>query len=392
MKKGLLRFFLVCGVIFFLSVLPWTVAAGKAREKKTTEELEIPDVESILSMEEEYASIQKMLDEVTGKETFSFRDYVSKLMKGDASFSFRDLGQKFLSAIRGQFSQEKKKLSFLLAVSVAGGMISALAGIFKSPQARDAGFYLLYLLMFSVLSITFIELAALVGQVFSYLLQFMKVLLPAYFLSIAFCTGARTSYVFYETMLLIITIVELVMLRFVLPAVRVYFVLGMVDQIAEKPFLTKFLALLEKAVRQGIRAVFLVVLSIQGIEAMLAPFVDSAARSVVLKAVGAIPGLGSGAAFVTEALLKSGMLLKNAIGLAGILAILFLCAYPMGKLLFYTNVYYVLSAVTEAVSESRLLACMECSAHAAGMLLYALCAGVLLFLLTIGITLAATNV
>lgn len=391
MKKRLLLL-LVFAALFFLLVLPKAVAAEETEEEGQAEELEIPDADQILSLEEEYDSIQEVLDEVSGKGSFSFSSYVKELMKGDASFSFRSLGKMLLSGIREEFLQEKKNLSFLLAAGVAGGMMSALAGIFTSPQARDTGFYLLYLLLFSVLSVTFMELVSLAGQVFSMLLKFMKVLLPAYFLAIAFCTGARTSYVFYETMLLIITIVELVMIRVILPAVKVYFVLGMVDQIAAKPFLTRFLALIEKGVKQGIRIVFLVVLSLQGIEAMLAPFVDSAAKSVVLKAVGAIPGLGTGAAFVADALLKSGMLLKNAIGLAGALGILFVCAYPVGKMLFYTMFYYLCSAVTEAVSESRLLSCIECSAHAAGMLLYAVCAGVLLFLLTIGITLAATNV
>jgi stage III sporulation protein AE len=91
-------------------------------------------------------------------------------------------------------------------------------------------------------------------------------------------------------------------------------------------------------------------------------------------------------------MLKSGMLLKNAIGLAGVLGIVFLCAYPIGKMVFYTLLYHFSAAAVEAVAEPGVLSCISCSAHAAGLLLYTVCTGVLLFMLTIGITMASANV
>lgn len=398
MKTVPIKLILICAGVLVLSLLfPCTVSAEKAEAGKKVETEKETGVEQagaldqVLDLENEYDSIQDVMDSLSGGTSFSFRSYVAALAQGEVSFSLREIGQHFLDGIRAEFTQGRKNISLLLAVGVVGGMLSSLAGIFLSRQAADTGFYMLYLLLFSALSVTFMELAALAEQVFAILLQFMKVLLPAYFLAIAFCTGARTSYVFYETMLVMITVVEVFIMNLVLPAIKVYFVLGMVHHITEKPFLTKFLSLLEAVIRGSIKTVFLVMLSIQGIEGMLAPFADSAAKSVVLKAVGAIPGLGTGAVGLAEALLKSGMLLKNAIGTAGVLGIIFLCAYPISKMLFYTGLYHLAGAVTEAVAETRLLSCMECSAHAAGLLLYTACAGILLFLLTIGITLAATN-
>lgn len=397
MKIIPVKLILVCAAVLFLSLLlPCTASAWEMdSEEKIETEGEKEDVgmwDQVLDLENEYDSIQEVMDSLSGGKSFSFRSYVAALARGEVSFSLREIGQHFLEGIRAEIDGGRKNISLLLAVSVAGGMLSSLAGIFLNRQAADTGFYMLYLLLFSVLSVTFMELAALAEQVFMILLQFMKVLLPAYFLAIAFCTGARTSYVFYETMLVMITVVEIFIMNLVLPAVKIYFVLGMVHHITEKPFLTKFLSLLETVIRGSIKTVFLVMLSIQGIEGMLAPFADSAAKSVVLKAVGAIPGLGTGAVGLAEALLKSGMLLKNAIGTAGVLGIIFLCAYPVSKMLFYTGLYHLAGAMTEAVAETRLLSCMECSAHAAGLLLYTVCAGILLFLLTIGITLASTNI
>lgn len=385
------RVFLFCILLLLISFLSSHTVSAKREQKEEMKNIST-ELDQMLDLEKEYASIQEVLDSISGISSFSFRTYVKELVNGDASFSFHEMGQHFLDGIRAEASQGRKNISFLLATGIASGMLVALSKVFINRQAADTGFYILYLLLFSVLSMTFIDLASLAEYVFHILLQFMKVLLPAYYLAIAFCTGAKTSYIFYETMLVIITVVELFILHIILPAIRIYFLFGMVHHITEKPFLTKMLELLEKLIRQSIKIVFIVLLSIQGIEGMLAPFADAAARSVVLKAVGVIPGLGTGAAGIAEAILKSGMLLKNAIGLAGVLGIIFLCAYPVGKMLFYTILYYFGSAVTETVAEARLLSCMTCCAHAAGLLLYTASYGILLFLLTIGITLATTNV
>lgn len=393
MKQSCLykRRILFCfALILFFSFLFYRTALAERKQETETEGLSA-ELDQMLDLEKEYDSIQKVLDSISENHAFSFRSYVKELINGDASFSFRSMGQHFLDGFRAEAEQGRKNISFLLAAGIASGMLAALSKVFINRQAADTGFYILYLLLFSVLSVTFMELTALAEHVFHILLQFMKVLLPAYYLAIAFCTGAKTSYIFYETMLVIITVVELFILHIILPAIRIYFLFGMVHHITEQPFLTRLLDLLEKLIRQSIKVIFIVLLSIQGIEGMLAPFADAAARSIVLKAVGVIPGLGTGAAGIAEAILKSGMLLKNAIGLAGILGIIFLCAYPIGKMVFYTFLYYFGSAVTEAVAESRLLSCMTCCAHAAGLLLYTACYGILLFLLTIGITLATTN-
>jgi len=398
---------LLFSVIFFLSLFFFAreVYAGEDSfseenfiEKDSIGEISIEGISSefdfIPGLTEEYNNIQDTINSLA-ENPFSFRKCVDNLLKDGGSGSILSplalAKDSFIEAVVGEFSQGKRHILFLLATGIAGGMLSAMSGLFAGNQAKAAGFYLLYLLLFSVLSVSFAQLAALSAQVFKILLQFVKVLLPAYFLAIAFCSGARTSYVFYETMLLVITLVEIFILNIILPAVHIYFVLGMVQGLSEKSYLKRMLHLMEMAIKGSIRIVFFVVLSIQGIEGMLAPFADTAAKSVVLKAVGLIPGLGSGAAGMAEAMFKSGMFLKNAIGIAGILAIILLCAYPVGKLLFYTLLYHVSCAVTEAASEARLLSCVECGANAAGLLLYTVCMGVLLFLLTIGIALATTN-
>lgn len=385
-----LRHIIFCIIIWIFLVLSYTVSVSAGTIESQEKEQE--KWNDFLDLKEEYAAIQEVVDSLSEGSSFSFSSYVTSLIKGDTSFSFHTLLQYFFNGIQSEAAEGKRNISFLLAVGIVGGMLSGLSNIFLNRQAANIGFYMLYLLLFSVFSATFMELTALAERVFFILLQFMKVLLPAYFLAIAFCTGARTSFVFYETMMVIITVVEIFVMKIILPAIRVYFVFGMVHHLTEKPFLTRLLAMLEKLIRGSVKVIFLVILSIQGIEGMLAPFADAAAKSMVLKAVGAIPGLGTGVAGMAEAILKSGMLLKNAIGLAGIFGIIFLCAYPIGKMVFYTGLYYFGSAATEAVAEPRILACMTSSAHAAGLLLYTACAGILLFLLTIGITLATTNV
>ena len=72
------------------------------------------------------------------------------------------------------------------------------------------------------------------------LIGFMKVLGPVYFLAVAFAAGSSTSILFYNLVLLLIYLVELVILNFLIPFVQVYIVVKVMNNLSEEDYLSKF--------------------------------------------------------------------------------------------------------------------------------------------------------
>ena len=69
------------------------------------------------------------------------------------------------------------------------------------------------------------------------LIGFMKVLGPVYFLAVAFAAGSSTSILFYNLVLLLIYLVELVILNFLIPFVQVYIVVKVMNNLSEEDYL-----------------------------------------------------------------------------------------------------------------------------------------------------------
>ena len=109
-----------------------------------------------------------------------------------------------------------------------------------------------------------------------------------------------------------------------------------------------------------------------------------------MKVSSAIPGIGSILSGVAETVLGAGVLLKNAIGVAGVIAILVICLVPVLKLAIYVILYKLGAAAIQPISDSRLVACLTAASEAASMLLQTLFVGAVLFEIAITIVAVAT--
>ena len=127
------------------------------------------------------------------------------------------------------------------------------------------------------------------------------------------------------------------------------------------------------------------------IKGLIVPVADQIKRSVLYKASEAIPGVGDALGAVTETVLGAAFLLKNAIGVAGLVAIIIICAVPFIKLAMVTIVFKLGSAALQPISDKRFTECIGASAKSAALLLQTVFTGAVLFLLTITIVAVTTG-
>jgi stage III sporulation protein AE len=219
----------------------------------------------------------------------------------------------------------------------------------------------------------------------------MKALVPSYFLSVAFCSSAGTSMIYYEATLFIITFTDILLIKIIVPMINIYLVISMANNLSKEDLLSKLSELIEVVIKWTLKSLLTFVIGFNAIQGMLLPVTDQIKRSAILKAAGAIPGVGDIFGSVTESVLGAGILLKNAIGVAGIVVIILVCAIPIIKLAITSLIYRVGCAAVQPISDKRMLNCINATAEAAGLLLQTVCIGAVLFLLTITIISVTTT-
>jgi stage III sporulation protein AE len=91
------------------------------------------------------------------------------------------------------------------------------------------------------------------------------------------------------------------------------------------------------------------------VRSMLAAGQDGLTRNAVLKSLSALPGIGNGFRFAEEVVLSCGILVKNCVGIAGVICILVICLLPILKIFAFTVFYRLLAAFLQLFSDKRIV-------------------------------------
>lgn len=376
MCKKTKQFFFLCFFLFSFFNICKEVSAGEVSDY-------MDDID--------YDEIQKSVDEVLETDHIDIKAYIEKVISGDTEVSFELLKKSFQSSIKKEFSGEKSIIIRLLAIAVIGAVFTNFSNVFKQNQVADVGFFVTYLLLFSVMTASFFVITKLAAATLTNLLEFMKALVPSYFIAVTFSTGASTSMVFYQASLMLITVIETVLVKLILPFINIYFVVSLTNYIAKEDYLSKTVELIEIVVNWTLKTMLGVVIGYNFIQGMIVPAADQFKKSTFMRAASVIPGVGNAVGGVTETVLGAGILIKNAIGTLGMILILCIIAAPIVKIAGYALLYKLGSAMVQPISDKRILECLNGASKGARLLLYTVFVGGVMFLLTIAIIMASTN-
>lgn len=311
---------------------------------------------------------QESLDAILGKENFSLGQAVKKLMRGELPWTVDTFVEMGKDALLGEVDNYRKTAVYLLGIIIASAVFSNFVTVFDKGQIADISYYTMYLLMITLLMKVFASMSQIAQSAVDAVLTFMEALLPACMMTLYLTAGSITAMGFYQLTLWAVAGVQWMFGDFLLPAVQIYVILLFVNQLMKEDYLSKMADLVKMGILWCLRTVTAVLFGMQAMQYMAAPAVDHMKSSVVNKAVSAIPGLGGAYETVTQTILGSAVVLKNAVGLAGVAALVFLGLVPVLKLACGVLLYRALGAVAQPVADKRVAECIA-SVSAGGELL-----------------------
>ena len=379
--------YVVCCIGTGLIVEQEKISAAQTGEKKQTENITIEDFMD----SSDFTEIQDILDEQLADTDFSFWDTIKTLSGGEGVAGVSDIVAMGKEAVQKEIKQNKSLWLQCFSIAIIVGVFSNFSMIFKNYQVGETGFYIGYLMLFVILFPAFYNIFRIAQQTTDALILFMKALLPVFFLTVATSNGAGTASAMYSNSLLMIGGVEFVIGKVLLPFLEIYFVLSMLNYLSKEAKISKIVECLERLIRWGLKGTIGLVLGMHTIQGLLLPAVEEVKKNAVIKAGGAIPVVGDTFTGVAEMVLSVANLMKNAVGVAGVIAMILLCTVPLLKILLYTVVFKITAAVLEPLGEKRICECFHSVATTAGLLLYLEGAALLLFSITILILSSATG-
>lgn len=380
--KPVRQWFLFACIFWLAGWLPAGAAGIPAANAAATEGDDMID----------YGQIQQAMDEMLLESVqISFSDLVGQLVNGDIQGVFAHLKDYLLDQLFYEIRSNRIVLVQMAGIVFISAVFTNFSMAFSKTFVAETGFYLTYMVLFSLLLTSFMTVTQMASGLMENMLKFMSALVPVFCLAVTFTGNIQTGMWYQQAMVTGITLTEWLISKFILSMIHMYVLISLVNQLSKENALSKCADLIKTVAGWSLKTVLGVILGLNFIQSLVMPAFDSLKNGWAMRVTSAVPGVGDAMGTAMQTVIGSAVLIKNGIGAAGLIVLAFLFLIPAVKLAVIVLMYQAAQAIVQPVADKRMLTCLHCVAE--GVLLILKVQGMvfILFFLSMAMMTAASG-
>ncbi len=320
----------------------------------------VSELTGVISWEEVNNFITRINRELNEDIPLLSGDTVRNIASRGFSLDWEGIKQSFLARLFKEVTANIHLLGKLLFLAVLCVLLQNLQSSFEGSTISVLAYNICYIFLAVIALTAFYNALALARAAVGNMVGFMEALLPLVISLLAGVGAVTTAALFTPLMLFVVNTVSVVVKDLVLPLFLFAAVLQCVNLLAGKYQVKNLSGLLRQI---GVAAlgltmvVFVGIITVQGVAGGVA---DGVALRTAKYATGTfIPVLGKMFVDTVEMVMGASLLLKNAIGLFGIVTVLTICAFPLIKLASLIFVIKLAGALIEPMGDERMAKCLD---------------------------------
>ncbi len=317
------------------------------------------------------------MDFVKGKKQLSLKAYLIGLLK----FLFHEL------LVHG------KLLGSLILLTIFSILLQNMQNAFEHKAVSTVAYGIIYMVLIILALNSFHVAIQYTETAIANMMSFLLALIPLLLALMASVGGVASVAFFHPIVLFLVNTGGLLIQKFVLPMLFLSAVLAIVSTISDQYKVTQLSNLIRNIAIGTLGvffAVFLGVISVQGASTAVADGVTIRAAKFVTGNF--IPVVGRMFTDATDTVLSASVLLKNTVGLAGVVILLMICAFPAIKVLSLVLVYNIAAAVIQPLGGGPIIQSLNVISKSILFIFAALAIVSLMFFLAVTIIIASGNI
>lgn len=312
------------------------------------------------------------------QEEFKIEDFIdkSKEYSGDF-FEGIDIGEILNEAIEGKidnttlinriwtlFGSEVgstiKILISILVIIIIHSILKSVSESLENESISKLIYYVQYILIVTIIMGNFSEIIKLVQDTANNLVGFMNSLVPLLMALMMYTGSITTSSVIEPIILFIINFIGNMIETLIIPLVLVFTTLVIISKISDQVQVDKLANFLKSGIVWFLGIVLTIFVGIVSLEGTMSASVDGiTAKATKAVVSSAVPVVGKILGDAVDTVLGSGVILKNAVGVIGVIIIIGICIMPIIKLAILTFCYKLLGAVTEVIADKKITSLLD---------------------------------
>ncbi|WP_254639013.1 stage III sporulation protein AE [Cohnella sp. GbtcB17] len=285
-----------------------------------------------------------------------------------------------------------KLIVTIVLLAIFTMLLETMQSAFERQAVSQVAYAIAYMVLLIIAVNSFRTGAGYAADAIAGMVQFMLAMVPLLLTLLASTGGVTTVAVLHPVIVFMVHSIGTVIHLVVFPLLFFSAVLHLASTVSERFKVTQLANLLRTAavgLLGAMLTLFLGVLSIQGATGAIADGV--ALRTAKFVTGNFVPVVGRMFSDAADTVLSASLLVKNAVGLAGVVVLIFLCAFPAVKILTLALIYRLSAAVLQPLGDTPIVQCLQVIGKTLVYVFAALASVGLMFFLAVTIVLTAGN-
>jgi stage III sporulation protein AE len=370
--------------------------ASKIKFNNSTENIFVLEFEILetASLEDEidinaydYSEIDAQLEN-TGIQNLTFKEIITQLINGE--FLFWEYCKSIIQNRLSSLNTYKTTFVNILLLAVFSGIFNALASQ-GSRLGYDTSRIIIMINLVVILSKLFTNSLRVCSEAIESILSIYQALMPVFMTAVAVITGSVTYAAYYQVILIGISLVNMLFLSVAVPLIRADYCIAVVNGLSSPERFGKLVKFIEDGVKWTCRIIIIAFTGMGCVKGIMAPMSDSFKRKLFYKSAKIIPGLGDSLDVISSAVYGSGIIIKNGIGIGGIILIIMMIGAPLIHIAVNFLLLKLTSAMLQPMADKAFVQLIDDIAGIIGLLLLLVSVTGLLFIILTGLICVFTN-
>ncbi len=344
-------------LIMFILFLYFTMPISRANETKNT------DTNETLQEQQEEFGISEFIEQANQYSGEFFKDIdmnelLENAIKGEVDNQI--LLKKIFSLLGGELVSGLTILGSILAIVVIHSILKSISDNLENDNISTLIYYVQYILIVTIVMMSFSDVVQVVKDTCNNAIGFMNILIPL-LISLMIYTGSIvTSGMLEPIILFLINFIGNMIQTLIIPIVLIFTSLIVISKISNNVQIEKLSKFLKSGIVWFFGIILTIFVAVISLEGTLSSSVDGiTAKTTKAVVSSAIPVVGKILGDAVDTVLGCGIILKNAVGVLGIIIAIGICIIPILKLGIFTIAYKFMSAICEPIADKNITSLLD---------------------------------
>lgn len=350
---------------------------------------------NMINEQKENFGISAFIDEAnkyTGEffEDINMSDMINSAISG--KIDNKGILKKILILFGEEIATTLKTLVSILAIILIHSIIKTIADNLQTSNISTLIYYVQYILIITLVMNNFTNILTNISNTIENLTGFMNTLVPLLITLMVYTGSITTSGLLQPIILFIIEFIGNIISTLILPAISIITALIIVSKLSDRVQLGKLAQFMKSTIIWFLGIILTLFVGVISLEGTLTSSIDGITAKTAKAAVSSIiPVVGKILGDSVDSILGCGLVLKNALGVVGIIIIIGICIVPIIKLAVLSIMYSISSAIIEPLADEKIVKLLEEFGSIFKLLLGILCSVSALLIVGIALVVKISN-